>query len=383
MMKFKLKYIVVLMTFFSCLPSGLFSELSQGPLYSVSTEQNTLSAYYQILESVAGESSTNVIKVLQKILEDHPKFEPVYHKLLEHYTIDKNLQAAKAYFQKLTVKQSYLRNSYWILAKIYRLQNDANAAFQAFKQALHISQPSFALLKDFIEFDYQHNEEFRGREVLKHKDFSHYPSEIIAAFYSYMDSDYDRACEIFSQLSQQSFQDHVILGIWGTCLYRLSKYAQADSIWQIALKNSRIIADLRLEAEFLMKLGVSAMSSDYDVALSYFDSSYTIANRIGDIHRLRKIAGNRATLYKNHSKYEKAIVQYKIAIKLAVKSMDSRLLPYWYRGYGEALYYLNRFNDALNAYESGENFANKLGMHNRLTTIKRKKRRAISLLKSA
>ena len=371
--KFKLRRSMSCLALFCYAAIFLLYDSSPSAVYHTANDRHTLTTYYHLLETMTDDSSVNVIPTLQNFLENHPEFEYAYQKLLQDYLMHDNLCEAKEYFQNLSENPKNRRNAYWMLAKIFSHQDDANAAFETFVQALRHKKPSFVLLNDFIHFDIQHASKFGGNRLLKQNEFRHYPPEISSPIFSYWNSSYANTIEMLSKLPDEWRHNNLILQIFGSSFYRIGKHAEADSIWQIGLQHSRAQGDMHSEAEFLRRLGLAARFTNYDKALSYFDSARTLATRIDDRSLLLIIALNFAGSYLNKGEYEKAIVEYKNAIKLASRTDAKLSLSKAYLGLGEALFNLNRYSDALNFYEKSERIATIQNNYQLLTKSKRKK----------
>ncbi|MFX0139467.1 MAG: tetratricopeptide repeat protein, partial [Candidatus Hodarchaeota archaeon] len=314
--------------------------------------------YFHLLESIEADSSIDQISALQRFLEDHPKFERVYHKLLEHHLVNNRIDDAEKYFRQLNFDSRYQPNSHWILAKIFDLKNETQMAFEVFKQAFSLSAPSPALLKDFIEFNYKHDNKFSGYNFLKQLGLNPENQKIVSAMICYKNFQYDQAIEKLIHLNKRTAQDPLISYLWGDCLFKLSRFSEADSLWRLALEISRKNKDLQSEAKFLMNLGVlSHKLNKHDQALNYCTSAYDIAIHIGDLYRVQFISGIRGHIYKKSEDYQAAKKELEQAIQIASKIREYGYLANWYSFYGQSLFYLEKYSDALAAYDESEKLA--------------------------
>ncbi|MCI0690846.1 CHAT domain-containing protein [candidate division KSB1 bacterium] len=334
-------------------------------------DKKTREEFYRVLEAVQTDSAAAQLGALQRFLEGHAEFEPIYPKLLERFLFYDQIIAAKTYFQQLAANPQYRRNSYWMLAKILMLENDPVAAFNAFTQALLAGSPSLPLLKDFIEFDHQHFGKFDAATLLRENELNRATQKVISAFSSYYKLAYKQAVQIFTEVLLSVSHDPVVLHVWGECFYRLVRYNQADSIWHIGLSNARKNGDREAEAQFLSNLGfLKYASRDHNLALTYFDSASTIADQTDDLFRLQWLAGHCAYIYRDRGEHDEAIKLFKEAIRIGSKIGVHRYLADWNRGYAGTLYYLGQYDEAIKAIDEGENHARKSYNEERLVMIK-------------
>jgi tetratricopeptide (TPR) repeat protein len=295
---------------------------------------------------------------LKEFLEDHADFEPVYIKLLERYLYFDKIEEAKEYFQKLTAKFHYRDNGYWMLAKIFVLQNAPSAAFDAYTQALLADTPSFALLNDFAEFTYQQPSKFDGFAALRTLGISPENQKVFAAFVSHKKKEHENASKLILEFPQQDLHSMLILQIWGDCYYELWQDSKADSIWNLGLAIARQEKDLQFEAQFLVNLGLLARAArKYDQSLSYYDSAYAIANRIDDLYFRQLITANRGSINYIRGDYSDAAAKYHQAIELASRIRAYGSLAKWFAGYAQVFFELGEYLKTLQALDKGEEFA--------------------------
>lgn len=346
------------------------------------TDRQVLEKYYRLLESIQTDSSGEQISALQGFLQDHSTFERVYLKLFERYLFFDRIQGAKAYFQQLTSTPQCRRNSLWVLAKLFIIENEPQAAFQAFSAALQAGTPLLSLLKDFIEFDRQQAGRFGGATVLGQLGMKPEMQKIVSAFYCYQKLACEQAIKEITTLPQKSSHNSVVLHLWGECFYRLARNAKADSLWRIGLAISQTTGDWEGEAQFLTNLGIlSGVSNKYDEELKFYDSAYGIASRVGDLQRMQLISGLRAFSYFDRGDYSAAIKQADKAISIAEKIRAYRYLASWSLIYGDALRFMGEYDEALNAYDKSDEYARKGNDELRLIEIKLAKGKTYHYLK--
>jgi CHAT domain-containing protein len=347
------------------------SHSQAGVFPSTPLPEKNRTEFYHLLEAIETDSVAAQLAAVQNFLKQHADFALAYSKLLEKYLFHGRSKDAKAYFQQLANRPPHHRHSSWMLAKIFMLEKDPNAAFSAFLQALRAGPPSLPLLKDFIDFDHQQLGKFNGAARLGEIGLNRENQKIVSAFYCYKKLEYGQALKIFSSVSYDSSQEPTVLQLWGECFYRLVQYSQADSIWRIGLALARRNDDPEAEAQFLSNLGYLKYDfRDYPLALSYFDSANMIASRANDLSRRQWLAGYYAYIYRDLGKYNDAAKQFKAAIDIATKIGADRYSADWYKGYGITLYYLGNYNSALQALNQSEKYARRANKEELLVMIK-------------
>jgi CHAT domain-containing protein/predicted negative regulator of RcsB-dependent stress response len=322
------------------------------------TDEKVREEYYRFLNTVLPDSSINQIAALQDFLSAHPEFELVYHKLFERYLLHQKIYEAKEYFRALAAKPLYRRNSCWVLAKIFALQNDVRAAFEAYAQALQAGPPSLALLKNVVDFNYKQAGKLDAPNLWRGWRERHEEEEIISVFMSHQNKKYDQALKALRQIPEKLSHSPLVLHVWGDCFYRLGQDAQADSLWRIGLATARREGDRQFQAQFFSNLGVLARAAGkYDRALSYYDSAYAIASRIDDLHLRQLILANRGNIYNIRGNYAAAAEHYEEAIELATLIGADGYASIWYSNSAGVLFQLGRFNDVLKVYDKSEELA--------------------------
>lgn len=323
-------------------------------------QSNVRAEFNLLLAGIRADSTIDQFARLRDFLEDHADFEPVYHTLLERYLYNDRIQEAKTYFQQLTASSPHSRNSYWVLARIFIRENNAHEAFRTLAQALKIGKPSLFLLEEFVKFDHQHSGIFDGTFIIRQLGLQPEIQEIVSAFYSYYKLDYLRTIEVFKKVSSHISHKEVVLHLWGNCAYALTRYSEADSLWRIGLKLSRQDGDLRAQARFLLNIGfLQQILLKQDLALSYYDSAYAVAKHISYYFQMYLLAGYRACINRDRGNYLEAEKQFQEAIQIASRIGDQNLLAEWYAGYAMTIYYLGKYNDALQALDKSEALAQK------------------------
>lgn len=334
-------------------------------------DKKTREGYYRLLESSTSDSSIDQITVLQNFLLDHPAFERAYAKLLERSMLQQRIPEAQRCFQDFVARSSHKRNSHWMLAKIYALQENFSQAEKEFSQALQTDQLTFSLLRDFLEFAYERSGKAEEPAILRSLKLPRTIRQLIFVFLNYQRWNYRQAIEVLNEIPREISHDMAVLHFWGQCYYRLPRYAQADSIWRIGLAIARDERDREMEAQFLINLGVLArLNHNYDLAMSYYDSASVIARRLDDILRRQILAGNTGNIHLDQGNYARALECYRTAITLADRIQAYSYSTFWYNSYGVILLQLGRFYEALQAYEESERLAQRMNNMTRFIELK-------------
>lgn len=334
----------------------LSNELTAETQVASVADRRLKAAFYGLIDAILIDSAAVQINALQNFIRSHPGFERAYLKLLERYIIYNQKAEATAYFQELTATSAFRRNSHWMLAKLFILQQDTSAALNAFHQALHAGPTSVALLKDFAEYLHQLKRNERAA-VLSQVRLEAEVSKLITALFDFFNLHDEQAIRLFREISDaSSFDDALIFDTWGRCYFRLYRYGEADSIWYLGLERSRLAGDLELEGRFLCNLGLlSARARDqYDRALSYCDSANTIANRLDDHYLKQLVMGYSAYVFTSLGNYAEAIKRYQEAIKLAKQLGLGNDLATWYHRCAQVFSYSRKYQEALQAYDQCE-----------------------------
>ncbi len=327
--------------------------------YFQESNKNTMEIFYENLAEMANDSSATKISKLKDIIIRFPAFERCYLQLYEMYITTDQISEAKRFFSDQSAEGKFYRNSQWMLAKVNILEKDPQAAYQAFTSSLRAATPTVALLIDFLTFDLRNSKKYNDSDFIKQIRLNKELKNVFFALVSYLRLDLQNEIKQFSELPTSVSNQLPILYAWGYCYRKILQGTSADSLWQIGLKISREQGDSQLEAKFLMNLGnIYRASQSSDKALAYYDSSYVIARRIGDLPRMATLAGNRGVIQRERGQYSQAEVLLFKAIQLSQELKSSRLAD-WYSQYGYLLTLVKRFDEALKYYNLSEELAKK------------------------
>jgi len=359
-------------------PSGLSANV-----LPLTPEESAREQYFKLVESMVTVSADSQIAALQSFLLSHPQYERAYFKLLERYQTHARVREAKAYFQALATNSVYRRNSLWALARIALLEEeyDAQTAFDNFLSALRLAKPSPALLRDFIEFDMQKAEAFKGLARLNALQLNPENQKIAAALYNYQrlhfaqqKLDVAQVDRVFHAIPTEIVHDPGVLHAWGDHFYRTTRYQAADSLWRLGLHLSRRHHDLESQALFFTNLGLAAKAMQKShLVLSYYDSAYALAGRTEDLFNRQRTRGCHSINSYARGRYTEAAALAEEAGRLAVVIGAYSQAAGWFLNAGQAFYELGRFYEALQAYEQSEKYAQLVNNQNFLIRLKIRK----------
>ena len=318
--------------------------------------------YYSLLERIADDSPSEQILALQSFLQQHRTFGRAYLKLLELFQSHDRISEAEIYFQKLTHEATSRRQGYWMLAKIFICQSDSQAVSEAFARAFQASRgsPSLDLLNDFIDFNHQQSRSLDRHALLRELDLRPEFQEVFTGIFYHQQQNYAAAIAAFQRAPPEMTHQPPGFEIWINCHYLIGQKAQADSLWHLGRKIARENKDLEFETQlFINRAGQLWDEDEYDRALSYLDSAYARARPINDLFQMQRIIGLRGKIAYMSDDYAEAAALYAEAISLATRICAEEDLASLYLNYGQPLYELGRFDEALRAYAEGEAVASR------------------------
>ncbi len=324
-------------------------------------------SYYNVLEEIANDSFDDQVSRLDEFLHNNPPFYQVYLTLLERYTAEDQIAVAKTYFTATKQTADY-RNSQWMLAKIYTIQDSVENALAAFTEAFRgKNTPNLFLLYDFFYSNYQNSNQFK-RYASEVKRYLSLPYENIAeAIVNLKNQAYVEALEILNRLPTEFDENLIVTQMIGTCKYMMARYVEAEVQWSKSLKMSRDLGDKHSECIFLIRLGmIKSATSQYDKAIEYYESSNKIADNLNDLLIKEKVKGNLARVILLQRNYEEVLELYDQAlnISLSIANYDDAAL--WNFNKARTLNLLKRYGEALNAMEISSIYAVKAN-NNRLS----------------
>jgi CHAT domain-containing protein len=339
----------------------LFLFLFTGVISGNVSEKKLNQSFYLLVDSIRSKPVDDRITDLQQFLTKHPGYVNVYLTLLEWYTYHNKLELGKAYFQKLAKESAYAQNAYWILTKIYQLEDIPGKAFQSFIDALKVDDPPVELLYEFIEFDHYQLYRFKGASILRELSLTKDVRRLLKVFYAYFQQNDSSVIAILLQLNPSLTEQAIVLDVWGNSYYYTSRPCDAKTKWQIGYQLVQQQHNLRMQARFLTNLGFYAQEADkdYDLALTRYDSASAIASQTLEYHRMQMLSGYRGYLYRDKGFFREAEKCFKEAILICSNLKQPRFLADWQKGYGLTLFHLARYREAFDAIYAGEQIARK------------------------
>lgn len=224
-----------------------------------------------------------------------------------------------------------------------------------------MGSPSPELINDFLNFYNSLPKRVSINKIISELSLNAKRKQLIYLLNDFQNGKYNKVINSSATLYDFANSNLTIYSIISDCYRELNQYQKSDSLCRFALNISCINDDLESQAEFLTKLGyLSTSLQNYDQAICFYDSAYTIAKRIADFNHIQIAAGNLGFLYKNNNKLDSAEVLLKEALNLSLKLKKNKYSKIWYSFYGQVLYLKENYNEALKAYDVCENLARKV-----------------------
>ncbi len=353
--QFLIRWIFVFITF-AFFTSKSFAEKQ----HSTRVQPNISRQFYQLLTQINEDSSAVQLSELEAFVRNHPEFNRGAAWLFDKYVLAQDISRADSFFTNLEDSDRSLLTKNWMLGKVYSRQGKKSEALKAFTSALIAASPSPELILDFFIFYVGH---FRKGEYPKYLQELSIDSEArstMHALWYYINQQCTKAIDAFKNLSLKLKNDNLtILYSWGYCLNRSGDSQLARQKWKSGLERARFKKDLQFVEKFLLNLGVIA--PNLQTQLSYFDSSYVIARRIGELTQMPDRAGNLGILYARQARFSLADSLFLEAIEFGRKMQSPWKMSVWYPRLGNLLVQQDRFDEALKAYDEGATFAKKAG----------------------
>ncbi len=307
--------------------------------------------YYNFLQSISTDSVDKQIVELEKYLKEHPNCERVYIHLLEQLVFNDQIEQAKEYFIQLESNQLYRRNSLWGLAKILVLQDSTVKAYRIYKKALRAGSPTFLFLKDYIDFDFAHQN--NGIDEIQRLFPSSPEISLINSYYLHKLTNYDEALKKIQMANL--VENQFALYVSGLCYWQKKDYEKTKLLIKKCLLHCRLKYDLEFEAFVLIDLRSALDSVKVDKreiskirehALSIYES---IGKRGECVRLVSTILGAKEYTQSN---YPQAIIHYQRAFKNALKFNNFEKAAYHSLGMARALNQAEKYSEALDAYET-------------------------------
>lgn len=308
-------------------------------------------------------------------LRDYPSFERIYLHLLEHYLMNHKIDDAKQFFHELSREKACAQNAYWMLGKIYFIQDSAVAAFQSFKHALSAAgSPSIFLLNDFLDFDHAHQGRLNALGLIEELGLDPNKNAIVHAIYDCHDMAFERAIETVRTIPLDGTEGLFARHLMGYGYMQMLNYDEAEFTWRQGVQQARKIGDHQFEAHYLSSLGgLKRAQGKFQEAHSLLDSAQTIATSMNDWGRILFAHGNRGAVYHMQNEFNLAYAQYCRAVEIAVSIGAFNVAAHYLKGKAQALHSLGRYNEVLDAYTHSESYAKKTNNISLLFSLRQEK----------
>jgi CHAT domain-containing protein/tetratricopeptide (TPR) repeat protein len=337
----------------------IFLNITPFKIYSQSIllkdyDKNINSKYYNLCKQISNKPYLVQLEKLDKFLKTHPEYENVYHRIFDLFIYNNKIDEALDYFKSLTNVQIYIRNSEWMLGKIYNHQQQPDQAYAYYKNALLTGSVSFSFMNNFYYVFPSKYSQIRNLYI-KNMNPNKEDELILTGIESYVKSQFKNALAIFNLLSEISKEHLQITFTMGHCNLFLKNYSRAEFLFQKALKNLQQTENLKLQARLHFNLSVIAKNSKLE--LEHLKSAYQISKSIDYYYIMQFATQNLGFYYRNINDYNKAKNLFNDAFRIAQlfrRYSDAAKLGYYY---GQMLFNLRNFNQAIAAYDTSENFA--------------------------
>ncbi|MBN2413169.1 CHAT domain-containing protein [candidate division KSB1 bacterium] len=332
-------------------------------LYAETVMPNSTSAgqyaeYYRLLESIRDKSAASRLRVLEDYLKQHPEFERVYKKILEHYQSADDLDGAEFFFNTIKTNPAGYHNSMWALACMYSRQKQYERALQAFHTALRAGTPSPDLLKDYADFISDSPAKPSRRDTLFFSDLNNESKTLFYAFLDFRQQNYPGAFTKLTLLTHSKSDKLPVLYLYGLCLMQINRLAGADSVFVAGLEISKQVKDREYEILFTCAQGTLQLNkTSYDEAIRFFRSALDRALGIKDIRSLLFIYENMGALFYKLGEYALVIYYFDEALKIAEQNKQSKRVGTFIFYKALSRYKLQQYSQALTLYDNCEKIA--------------------------
>ena len=334
---------------------------AKNPVILYYDDQKQLKDYYSFLQSATFDYTGEVIPKLKYYLENNPGFDRVYNQLLQFYTYNNKIEEAKLYFDSLKVYTHFKKNSLWILAKIYSLQDNAYKSHSLYLEAFHAGTPSELLLIDFIDFDRANKWKFNSIDKIISLDLSYSLMNLSNAYYYFRQKKFKKTNDALNKVLKKNPEDLKALHILGNLKDQQQNFNDAKLDLEEGLRLSEKKGDLYATTYFLNSLGyIHNKRGKPEEAANYHTKALSWAKISKDINYQQISLGFLAGVYYEQNIYENALNYYNKAIVIAKLLNNYRSLSNYYLGKAKTLYKLKEYDQSINFYQQCEHFARKL-----------------------
>jgi CHAT domain-containing protein/Tfp pilus assembly protein PilF len=323
------------------------------------TSPEEVQEYYHLLASLSSEPPENANQKIKNYLEEHGDFERAYIYLLEHLLYNGKLPEAKAYFRNLANRPEYRRNSSWMLARIYTIEDSSRQAFRAYQDALNTEKPSVFLLNDFCKFLQQYQNEYDASSVIENLAIHPHLKTFARTLWYWENFEFYRIIETTKQLPDEYANNEFMLNLLAYSYQKTSQDSLANLYFQRGLELTRKHGDRQFESFYLSCIGIMAAEKGDPKASQYHEEALAIAQKLDGLTIMEFAEVGMGLYHFRQKNYSAALEKYTYAEQIATRlgMYDRKALDHINKA--EVLLELGRLNDTIKELEEGEKSARK------------------------
>ncbi len=330
-----------------------------GCLYSNEGDSGDFRQLSSLLERIETLPAAEQIDSLKLFIARHPGVEQAYWLLLNRYWRFNQPHIAEKDFLEFAQKEAFRETARWMLAIHYLSQGDTRKAREYLRLSIRQGKElPFLFTLRFLEFAV-----YNDPLLVKHRlveDFA--PSmtktsqTLLKALVAFIQHDYIRSLAVLSNLSEGVQESKEVLFLKGMCEYRLKHIKKADILITRGLKISQLENDPVFLGVMLTSSGEVAVDRrGRDKALKFFKRAHHLSKISGDLFVFVNATRGYAEALKFLNRYHEAVEIANEAVKIAAHFPMRPLVARVYYEKGQSSYYLEKYHQALAAYDSAWN----------------------------
>ena len=321
-------------------------------------DDNAIQSYHTFLREQAQETPERFIAALKNYVRDHPAVERACLQLYEHLLYHSGIDAAQSFFVNLLIDPVHRRNAGWMLARLYAVRDNSNAAFDYYLKSLQSGPPSFFLIDDFLDFDHRHGDRFHALDQLESSGLTAAQLHLARALYCRRKLDFKKALNSLNQIPPADENYPFARNLSGICSFYLLNDQTALAYWLEGLNLVRKNGDLQYEIHYLTNLGlVKARANNFDEAKAYHEKSTLLAGSLHDLGRTAFANANLGDLLMQQKNPREALARYKQAFDLSIRICNYNYAAVHVNGMALASRQLGDYNLALESILKAEKYA--------------------------
>ncbi|MGH7599642.1 MAG: CHAT domain-containing protein, partial [bacterium] len=321
-------------------------------------DDKALRSYYSFLREQAPETSERFIVALKNYIRAHPAFERAYLQLYEHLLYHSGIDAAQSFFASLLSDPVYRRNAGWMLARLYAVRDNTNAAYDYYLKSLQSGPPGFFLIDDFLDFDHRHGDRFQALDKLEKSGLAAAQLHLARAIYYRRKLDFEKTLNALRQIPPEDENYPFALNLLGMCSYNLLDYQAALAYWRKGLNLVGKNGDFQYEIHFLTNLALAETRVDnFDEAQAYHEQALARAESLRDLGRTAFTNANLGDLLNRQKKFQEAFERFKQAFDISTRIGNKNYVAVQVNGMALASEQLGDFNLALESILKAEKYA--------------------------